>query len=214
MTTTQLDVHLVPAPAARIVPRLGADTRYVLTGLPLAVASVIIAVTSFAAGLGLAVLWLGVPMMIFALGAARRLADLERARIARVLDQPIETPVYRTTGAAHPLRRLGAALADPQSWRDLAHAALRFIPSTIAFVLTATWWASMLGSLTWAAWGWSLPDGPEDRELPELLGITHSYGGTVLFYLVLGALLALTLPAVVRGAALLEARFSRALLTR
>jgi hypothetical protein len=214
MTTTQLDVTLVPAPAARIVPRLGTDTRYVLTGLPLALASVLVAVSSFAVGLGLAVLWIGVPMMIFALGASRRLADLERARIARVLDRPVEDPAYRTTGATHPLRRLATALTDPQSWRDLAHAALRFIPNTIAFVLTATWWAAMLGSLTWAAWGWALPDGPDDHDLPEMLGIAHSYSGTVLFYLALGAAFTLTLPAVVRGAALLEARFSRALLTR
>ncbi|GAA4603649.1 sensor domain-containing protein [Actinoplanes octamycinicus] len=199
-------MNLVPAPAARLLPRLLSDTRYALTGLPLAVASVIVAVTPFAAGLGLAVVWIGVPLLIFAMAVARRFADLERARIATVLGTAVRRPAYPTT--------IKARLTHPQSWRDVAHALLRWIPSTIAFVLTATWWSAMLGSLTWGAWGWSLPDGPGNHELPELLGITDSYGGIVLFYLALSVVFAITLPAVVRGAAVLEARFGRALLIR
>src|SRR3954470_21323139 len=117
MTTTQIDTALVPAPAMRFVPRTWLNTRYVLSGLPLALASAIVCVTAFAAGLGLAVVWLGVPLLIFALGMSRGFAESERGRIAKVLGEPVEQPEYRTTDSTSVLRRLVTVLGDPQSRR-------------------------------------------------------------------------------------------------
>ncbi|GLW35912.1 sensor domain-containing protein [Actinoplanes regularis] len=211
MTTTQFDADLVPAPAVRFLPRVGADTRYVLTGLPLGLASLVVATTGFAAGAGTAVLWIGVPLMIFAVGMSRGFAETERGRIARVLGEPLARPDYRTSGSTNPLRRLVTALGDRQTWRDLAHATLRFLPSTVAFALTVTWWAAMLGGLTWALWGWALPD--DSQELPEMLGLGDAYLTTVVCYLVGAVAFAATLPAVVRWSATFEARFARRLLT-
>jgi len=162
--------------------RLAADTRYVLTGLPLAVAS-------FTTGPAL----------------ARRFAAAERARIAGVLGEPVREPAYRTGGRF-------AALADRQTWRDLAHATLRWLPSTIASSFVLTWWAGLVGGLTWAAWGWALPSGPGVHELPELLGFGDAYGTIVAWYLGIGLVFAATLPLVARAAARFEARFARALL--
>jgi len=76
-----------------------------------------------------------------------------------------------------------------------------------------TWWAGALGGLTWGLWGWSLPNGPDDQDLPELLGFDGSYGTKVAFYLAAGIFFAGTLFWVVRGAALLEAWFARGLLS-
>ncbi|WP_328468290.1 sensor domain-containing protein [Actinoplanes sp. NBC_00393] len=204
MTTT----YLAPAPAARLLPRLAADTRYVLTGFPLGLLAVVVCVTAFATGLGLAVIWIGVPLMVAAMMLSRGLAITERSRIAAVLGRPVPQPTYRTSGSKL------AVLLDPQSWRDLAHAAVRFIPSTIAFSFVLAWWAGLLGSLTWSLWGWTLPSGPDYQDLPELLGFADTYLTSVGFYLGLAAVLAITLPAVVRGAALLEARFAQILLSR
>jgi hypothetical protein len=212
MTTTQLDPVLTPAPVARVLPRLAADTRYVLTGLPMALASVLVCVTALSVGVGLAVLWVGVPLSFFALMQARGFAAAERERIAPVLERHIASPDYRMAGAATLPARLFAVLADGQTWRDLAHAALRWIPSSIAFTLVATWWAAILGGLTWVLWGWSLPS--DGRELPELLGFGDAYLTTVAFYGVLSVFFVITLPAVARKAALLEARFAEKLLAR
>ncbi|GIE30917.1 hypothetical protein Ait01nite_039620 [Actinoplanes italicus] len=211
MTTTQLEPVLTPAPVARVLPRLAADTRYVLTGLPLAVAAVVVCATAMSAGLGLAVLWVGVPLTFFALMQARGFAATERERIAGVLGREIQNPSYRTSEVSRLLPRLWAVLIDGQTWRDLAHATLRWIPSTIAFTVVATWWAGILGGLSWVLWGWSLPDG--DRELPELLGFGDAYLTNVAFYAAIAAFLVVTLPAVVRRAALFEARFAEKLLT-
>jgi hypothetical protein len=213
MTTTQLEPVLLPAPVAGVLPRLVTDTRYVLTGLPLALAAGVVCATALSAGLGLAVLWVGVPLTFFALMQARGFAATERERIARVLGREIHHPSYRTAETPTLLPRLWAVLTDGQTWRDLAHATLRWIPSTIAFTLVASWWAGILGGLSWALWGWALPDGPGDSELPEMLGLGDAYLTKVAFYAVLATLLVVTLPVVARKAALLEARFADKLLS-
>ncbi|MFI1990653.1 sensor domain-containing protein [Actinoplanes sp. NPDC020271] len=210
MTTTQIDTGLVPAPAMRFVPQLGVNTRYVLSGFPLALASTVVCVTAFATGLGLSVVWLGVPLLIFALGTSRGFAESERARIAKVLGEPVAQPHYRTTDSPNVLTRLVTVLGDPRCWRDLAHAGLRWIPNSISFSLTTTWWAGMIGGVTWGLWGWALPS--DDREVPELLGFGDAYSTIVIFYLVVAVFFAATLPTVAHASARLEARFARKLL--
>ncbi|MFI5891799.1 sensor domain-containing protein [Actinoplanes sp. NPDC051513] len=210
MTTTLIDTQLAPAPAVRAWGRLVTDTRYVLTGFPLAVVAFSVCLTGFAAGAGLAVVWVGVPLLAAALMWARGFAAAERARVAPVLGAALPAPSYRTAASASLPARLIAVLADPQAWRDLTHAVLRLAPSTIAFSFVATWWAGVLGGATWSLWGWALPG--DDVELPELLGFGDGYGTIVLFYLAVAAVFALTLPAVARAAARFEAGFARALL--
>lgn len=209
MTTTQIDTVLVPGPAMRFVPQVGVNTRYVLTGFPLGIASATV-VSGFAAGLGLAVAWIGVPLMIFALGMSRGFAESERERIAEVLDEPVARPVYRTTGSTNLFVRLLTVLGDPRTWRDLGYATLRWLPNTVSFSLVTTWWAGILGGLSWGLWGWALPHG--DVELPELLGLGDSYLAIVIFYLFVAAAFAATLPAVAHAAARFEARFAATLL--
>ncbi len=211
MTTTQFDANLVPAPAVRFLPRAGADIRYVLSGLPLALTSLVVSTIGVTAGAATALLWIGVPVMIRAVGMSREFAETERGRIAEVLGEPVPRPRYRTTDSGNPLRRLVTVLGDRQTWRDLAHATLRFLPNAVAVSLIMTWWAAMLGGLTWVLWGWSLPD--DSRELPELLGLGDAYLTTAVCYLVGAVVFAATLPAVARWSATFEARFARALLT-
>ncbi|MEU8817984.1 sensor domain-containing protein [Actinoplanes sp. NPDC048796] len=202
MTTTQLEA---PVMTVRPFARIGADTRYVLTGFPIGIAALTVSVTAFSLGLGLAVVWVGVPILVAALVAARGFAAAERRRAGAVLGQDLEDPVYRTGPALH-------RLADPRAWRDLAHAMVRFIPNTIAFSFVVAWWAGLLGGLTWAAWGWALPNGPDDHDVTYWLGLGESYGTSVVFYLVTAVVFGATLPLVVRAAARLEAGFARALL--
>jgi hypothetical protein len=202
MTATLLETP--PAtivPATGLLARIAADTRYVLTGFPLALAGLALCMTGFVAGVSLVVVWVGVPLMIGAMRLARAFAWVERARVVAVLNEAVRQPRYRT------------AFTEPQAWRDLAHASLRIVPSTVAFSVVVTWWAGVVGGLSWALWGWALPDGEGEQGLPELLGLGDAYLTAVAFYLVAGLLFVVTLPAVVHGAARFEARFARALLS-
>ncbi|MBL7254183.1 sensor domain-containing protein [Paractinoplanes lichenicola] len=201
MTTTQLEMPL----AVRLWPRVAADTRYVLTGLPLAVASFTVCLTLLTAGLTLAVVWIGIPLLVLTMTQARAFAAGERSRLAALGDH-LPTPSYGGS------RRVLAMLTDPQSWQDVMHATLRWIPSTISTSLVLTWWAGVLGGATYALWGWALPDGPDDTDLPQLLGLGDSYLTATGFYLIVALVAAATLPLVTHFAARLEAGFARALL--
>jgi signal transduction histidine kinase len=213
MTTTYADEQYYPSPALRMLRQLGIDTQFVLLGFPLGIIALVLCVTGFALGLGLTVVWIGVVIMTATLIMSRGLATLERARIRPVLRRAVPHPYYKKRPGAGFRRRALAPLTDGQSWLDLLHGIFRFIPSTLSFSFVVTWWAATLGGLSWSLWGWSLPAGPDDHDLPDLLGFSHDYGTRVTFYLVIGVFFALTLYPVVRGAALLEALFARGLLS-
>jgi signal transduction histidine kinase len=201
------------ASGRNLLRQLAIDTQYVLVGFPLGIITLVLCVVGFALGVGFAVLWVGVPLLVGTLLMARGLATVERARTGPVLGRRLPHPHYKRTAEGALLRRMVTPLTDPQSWLDLLHGMFRLVPSTIAFCFVVTWWAGTLGGLTWALWGWSLPNGPDDQDLPELLGFDPSYGTKVVFYAVLGAALLATLYPVVRGVALLEARFAQGLLS-
>jgi len=213
MTTTYADDQFAPSPVVKALRHLGVDTQYVLLGFPLGIITIVAGTVGFSLGLGLTVLWVGIPIMVTALMIARGFATMERARIGPVLGRKVPHPYYKRRPDGSLIRRLLTPLTDAQSWLDLAHAVLRIIPSTVAFGFTIAWWAGTLGGLSWGLWGWALPSGPDNQELPDLLGFTLDYSGRVVFNLVLGAVFALTLYPVVRGAALLEAHFARGLLS-
>ncbi|MFW3170267.1 sensor histidine kinase [Geodermatophilus sp. CPCC 206100] len=217
MTDTAV-LSTVSAPPPSVVPRrtrlqqLGLDTGYSLLSFPLAIAAFVLVVTGLAVGAGLLVVWVGVAVLAATLLAARGLAAVERAWLPGVLGEPVPHPAYARPEGSR-LRRLTTPLRDPQCWLDALHALLRFPFAILAFSVTVTSWAGALGGLTYAAWGWSLPDGPDDQDLPELLGFGDGFGRRIVFYAVLGVVFALLLPFAVRAVSVLQAQLGRALLT-
>jgi signal transduction histidine kinase len=217
MTTSTAPLPL-PAPSVlagrRWWRQLGVDSAYTLLGFPLALAGFVLVVTGLAVGIGTLVIWVGLPLLVLTLVVARGFATVERLRIPGVLRQELPTPVYRRAPSdAGRVRRLIEPLRDPQSWLDAVHALLHLVVAIPAFAVTVAWWAASLGGLSYAVWGWSLPDGPDDQDLPELLGLGDGLGVRIVFYGLVGLVFAGTLPAVVRAMALLEAQFGRVLLT-
>lgn len=198
----------------RLLRQIGHDTQYVLLGFPLSLVALPLLVTGFGVGVGTAVLWVGLPILVGTLWLARGLATLERFRVAPTLGARLPHPDYRRPRPSHGgLRRLLTPVADVQSWLDLLHGVFRLVPATVAFAFVITWWAGALGGLTWPLWAWSLPDGPNDSNLPELLGLSGSYTSNTIFHMALGFFFLGTLYFIVRAAALLEARFAQALLS-
>jgi signal transduction histidine kinase len=206
--------NAVPADAGSIIRQLVVDSRYLILNLPLAVASFAVLIAGFAAGVGTAVTVVGLPILAGALFVSRFFADVERMQIAPVLRQPRVRPIYKEAapGAAS-WRRLLIPITDAQSWLDLANGIIRFPLAIFGFVLTVTWWAGALGGLTYWAWDWSIPRGNGDVQLNELLGMGDTTGARVVLYTAFGVFFLLTLPLVIRGAALMQAGLSRTLLT-
>jgi signal transduction histidine kinase len=212
MTTTDATIAYEPAPARRFLRQLGIDTQYVLIGFPLGLVAVVLCMTVFWLGVGLSIIWVGLPILMAVMFISRGLATLERARIGPVFGHPMPHPYYTQRPGAGPIGKMLTPLTDGQYWLDLLHGMFRFIPSSIAFSLVITWWSSTLAGLTWGLWGWAIPNGPDDQDLPDLLGFSDSYGTKVAFYLALGIFFGGTLYWVVRGSALMEAWFARGLL--
>jgi signal transduction histidine kinase len=193
--------------------QLAVDTQYVLLGFPLGILTVVLFVVGFALGVGLIVTVLGFPILVATLFQARGFATVERARIGPVLRTRLPHPYYKKPDPDDGFwRKMLVPLSDGQSWLDLLHGILRFIPSTIAFSFAVTWWAGAVGGLSTVLWDWSIPRSPDNKDLNDLIGLGGGDTGRVLLYTGLGLIFALTLVPVIRGAAQLEAQFARALL--
>jgi len=190
------------------------DTRYTLVGFPTAVIAFALMVVGLAAGVGTAVLWIGIPLLTGTLLVARGFADAERAWLTDVLKRPPVRPRYRPAPAgAGRLRRLFNPMTSGQSWLDLLHGIVNFPMATIAFVLTTVFWAVPIAGLTYPLYGIITSRIPGNVELPELLGFGRGYLTSMIFYVIVGLVFLLALPFMVRGAALLRAGLGRALLT-
>jgi len=207
MTTT------APPLAVSLLGRLGRDTQYVLLGFPLGLITLVLGLPAFFLGVGTTIVWIGLPILLGTLMLARGFATIERSRIKPVLDRRLPHPHYKRAAVPSFWRRVLTPMTDGQSWLDLVHSVFRWIPSTVAFVFVVTWWAGTLGGLTFPLWDWSIPRGPDDTDLPQLLGLGDAYSTRILFHMAVGVFFALTLYPVVRSAALLEAQFARVLLS-
>ncbi|WP_324276681.1 sensor histidine kinase [Blastococcus brunescens] len=205
-----------PSPRRRDPLRqLGVDTGYALTGFPVAIASFVVVVTGLALGAGLLVVWVGVAVLAATLLAARGFATIERAWLPAVLGHPVPAPAYRSPEGGL-LRKLMTPVRDPQTWLDALHGLVRFPVAIASFVVTVTFWSVALGGITYAAWDWALPDAstdPDTMDLLELLGVQSSAGSRIALYTGIGLVVAVLLPFVVRGFALLQASLGRVMLT-
>ncbi|TDC39505.1 sensor histidine kinase [Micromonospora sp. 15K316] len=208
----------VPAHQSKLAPtvtrQLLHDSGYVLLGLPLALASFVVLLAGTVLGIGLMVTVIGLPVLAGTLYAARGLADIERLRLPSVLHQPRIRPHYRVAEpGASAWRRIFVPIADAQSWLDLAHGIFKLIVAVGTFVVTVVWWAGAVGGALYWAYDWALPHPPDETDLADLLGLGGSTATRVGLYTAIGAFFLITLPIVVRGCALLQASFCRAMLT-
>jgi signal transduction histidine kinase len=197
-----------------LLRRLAGDTGYVMGGFPLAVAGFAVIVTGLSAGLDLLVIVVGLPILAATVLAARLFADIERLRIPAVLHRPRSRPTYRTSEAGDGIwKRIMTPLAQTQCWLDVAHGMLIFPIAVTTFCVVVTWWAAAIGGTLTFAWDWSIPRGPDDHSLAELIGLGDSTFARVGLQTAIGLACLVTLPGVVRGCALAQAGFSRVLLT-
>ena len=214
MTTTSAGTEFDQGLGQRLLRRLGQDTLYILVGFPLGLISLVLCTVGFFAGVGTGLIWIGLPILAGTIMMARGLATLERARLTPVLGYRLPHPAYkRPAEGAGVVGRVLKPLSDPQSWLDVLHGIVRWIPSTIAFVIAVVWWSGALGGLTFWLWDWAIPRGPDNQDLPELLGLGSAYSTRVVFHMSLGFFFAGTLLPVVRGLALFEAMLARGLLS-
>ncbi|MGH4025752.1 MAG: sensor histidine kinase [Pseudonocardiaceae bacterium] len=206
----------IPAPVApKRAVRLGRDFGYLLAGLPIGIAAFVVAVVGFCLGLGLFVVWLGLPVLVGTLAAARGFARLERSLVQSVTGAALP-PHHYPAPSGRGLSRLLRALRDPQSWRDLLHMVLAFPLRVASFAISVPWVIGGLGGLLYVLWEWALPLNPQDPDshtLIELITGNDTRLADILFTTACGAVLLGSAPFVLRGLTALQTGLAKALLT-
>lgn len=211
MTTTTHAQTVVPAPDRR-TGRFGREVGYLLSGLPMGIASFVLIVCGFSLGLGTVVIVLGLPVLAGTLAMARYLARVEADHIATVTGRPLAQRAPRPDEAAAPGARW-ATLRDPQAWRDLVHAVLAFPVRVVTFSMTLAWLVGGAGGVTYGLWSWSIPRDENDGLMDLAFGIAGRWPD-IAFNTALGVVMLATLVPVVRGLATVQASLGRVLLRR
>ena len=95
----------------------------------------------------------------------------------------------------------------------MVHGVLCFPIATATFCVVVSWWVTAIGGTVTVAWDWSIPRGPDNQSLAQLIGLGDSTFARIGLQTAIGLFCLVTLPVVARGCALLSAGFSRLLLT-
>lgn len=200
-------------PAAEQIPwrRLLPDTVYALSAFPIALVAFVVGVTGFAVGVSTLIVWVGLPVLVGTVMAARAFAGLERIRLRRWQGRDVSSPDYLSAGpGAGRVRRSLVPLRDVQSWLDMLWSGTGLVTGTFAFSVALTWWAAAAGGLTYWFWQRWLPE--PDSSLASILGLGEGRGPEIMLNSVFGVVAVLTLPWAVRFAAWTHASLATTLL--
>ncbi|WP_235738036.1 sensor histidine kinase [Nocardioides alcanivorans] len=193
--------------------RLGQDTLYAMTAMPLGLAGFVLTVVGVALGLGTLVIWIGIPILGATVLASSGLAQLERLRLRKLQGRVFPAVHYRGGGPSqNPWVRALRRLRDPQSWLDLVWGVVGFVSGLVAFVVVTVWWAASLTGLTYWFWERWIPRSDDDEPLAELLGLGDGRTADVTLTTVIGLVALVSLPFVVRAVAWLHASLASVLL--
>lgn len=124
-------------------PPFGGSVVYLLMNLPLGIAAFVMLTTFAAAGVGTAIVWVGVGLLAVLILAVRGAARVERARVYALLDRYIDLP-YLPLPAVGQKNKWKGRLKDPSTWRDLTYFFLLFPLGVVEFVLVTTFWSTSL----------------------------------------------------------------------
>jgi signal transduction histidine kinase len=204
----------------RMVRQLGVDTGYNLIGLVMGVVSFSLILTMLLTGIGTLIIFVGLPILALTMFIARGLGDLHRVSLRSVVRRPSPRPLYPAAPTtAGWFRRMINPILSSQSWLDVAAGLLDLPFAIVSFVLTVVWWSIALSGVTYVLYDWSLPvvDGVRGAAIngepaAEFIGLGNSTFARIGLYEVTGLVFLLTLPIVVRLAALSRAHINRALL--
>jgi signal transduction histidine kinase len=151
-------VHsLPPALRAPFEGRTWREFGYLLLSLPLSVVFFSLALSLAAAGAGLVVTFLGIPVLAAALAVCRGFGAVERARARALLRLDVADPAPVRPRGDGALGWVGAVLKSGVSWRHLLYSLVHLPWAVFAFSVSLAFWAYGWGLLTYPLWQWVFP---------------------------------------------------------
>ncbi|GFH36216.1 sensor histidine kinase [Streptomyces pacificus] len=151
-------VHgLPPALRAPFEGRTWREFGYLLLSLPLSIVFFALALSLTAAGAGLVVTFLGIPVLAGALAMCRGFGALERVRARALLRLDVADPAPLPPGGNGALGRVTALLKSGTSWRHLLYALVHMPWAVFAFSVSLVFWSYGWCLLTYPLWQWVFP---------------------------------------------------------
>ena len=211
-----------PAPRRSLgawAARIGRFLAYSLLALLLGAIGFSLVLALLSAGVSTVVVWVGLPILVAGVLAARGFAAAERALQSSILGTRLPTPLPKQAPAgAGPVRRMLTPLTDPQRWLDSLWVLVNFLLSLITFPLALAWTVGAVaivgGPVATLILENVLP--PEETSgLGTLLGVPEPYAlpADVLMQFLAGLFFLLTVGPVVRGLTALHQGVARGLLS-
>lgn len=193
------------------------DAAYLLAAAPLRLVAFCIILPLLTAGVGTVIIWVGVVILVLALGVAGGFAALAR-RMAGAVDgsAPLSTHYLRAPDDAGPLRAMLIPLKDPHRWMDLAWTIVSFPVSLVLWVIAVVWLAAVLGGflgpIAEIVLSQTIPD-QDSTNLAELLGLEPDLLWAIGFDLAAGILFLVSAPVVLRKLSAAPAGMDRLMVT-
>ncbi|WP_424891590.1 sensor histidine kinase [Streptomyces sp. XH2] len=152
--------HRVPAVLrAPLEARTWREFLHHLLSLPIAVVAFSFAVTMTAAGVGMLITFVGVPVLAAGLVGVRALGAIERARARVLLGMEISEPepVRARNGRRGLLPWTGALLKSGVSWRHMLYAVLHLPWAVATFTISLVTWSVGWTLFLYPAYSWMYP---------------------------------------------------------
>lgn len=175
------------------------QTLHLLLDLPIGIATFTVAVSLVTTSAALVVTLIGLPLLAASLVAAREMAKLERARARLLLGVDLPEPAAVPSGR----RRL----TDATGWRAVAYAVVMLPLGVATSTIAVTGWSTAATALVYPAYAPFL-----DKSSVTVGSTTIGGPGWQVATSVAGAVLLLSMPAIVRGLARLDIAVMRRLL--
>lgn len=157
MTVPDALVHFVTAPFRL---RTYTNLLYLLLAMPLGVAYFVFLTVGLSLGIGLTIVWIGLPILAVVFAGSWGLAALERqlAIVALGAEVPPMTP--SPSGATRTIwQQVTDFLANPVTWKGMAFLVLKFPLGLLSFVAVVTLMStSMALILAPIFWQWGVLD--------------------------------------------------------
>jgi signal transduction histidine kinase len=188
--------------------RTWSASLHLLLDMPFGIAWFVIAIVGLSVGVGLVVVALvGLVILAATVFAGRLIGIVERTRAATFLGLKVSPPPARVRpeGTWAGLRSF---LTDPVGWKGLGYGMLMLPIGIINFTIVVTMWAIALAGSTYPVWGWAVPAKFGDNH------VIHGWlkAGYISGTFVVGVLVLMAAPHVIRGLAAMDGGLVKGLL--
>jgi hypothetical protein len=156
-------IHFFTAPFRL---RTYTNLLYLLLAMPLGLIYFVFLTVGLTTGLGLTIVWIGIPILAMVFAGSWGLAALERQLAIHALgaEVPPMMPPPETQATVGLWQRIGAFLSNPVTWKGMAFLLLKFPLGVVSFIAAVTLLATTAGFLL-APFAWYFGDFSGDFDL-------------------------------------------------